>query len=246
MGPTTFLEWATELGVDRMTIVLKLNRLDEKHVRIGDTLLVPTRFEDELTHAPLPRRLPALDSVPRFLAVAKDLQAWGAYESGTLVYWGPTSTGRAETPTPAGLYFTNWKAKQTRSTDNEAWLLKWYVNFHNGRGISFHEYDLPGYPASHACVRMLPHDAEWLYGWAEQWRVSPNGQEVLVHGTPVLVFGEYDFAAPVVPWRVLDAAGRQPAISTERLEQELAPHLPLIRERVARRLELVGPPSPRD
>ncbi len=192
-SPEGFLRWATELGTERMSIVLKLNRLDQAHVRLGDSLLVPTVFRPELEHAPLPVSLSALDSVPYFLAVSKQIQAFGAYRFGTLVYWGPTSTGRAESPTPAGLFFTNWKSRETISTEDGTWVLKWYFNFHSSRGISFHQYDLPGYPASHACVRMLAPDAEWLYGWAEQWRVSEDGQTVLAYGTPVLVFGEYDF-----------------------------------------------------
>lgn len=242
-SPEGFLRWATELGAERMSIVLKLNRLDQAHVRLGDSLLAPSVFRPELEHAPFPASLSALDSVPYFLAVSKQIQAFGAYRFGTLVYWGPTSTGRAESPTPAGLFFTNWKSRETISTEDEAWVLKWYFNFHSGRGISFHEYDLPGYPASHACVRMLAPDAEWLYGWAEQWQVSKDGRTVLAYGTPVLVFGEYDFGAPQPPWRVLAADGTQPRITAEQLEAELAPHLALIRERVADRLRVVGPPK---
>ncbi|MEK7380605.1 MAG: L,D-transpeptidase [Gemmatimonadota bacterium] len=226
-----------------MSIVLKLNRLDQAHVRLGDSLLVPTVFRPELEHAPLPVSLSALDSVPYFLAVSKQIQAFGAYRFGTLVYWGPTSTGRAESPTPAGLFFTNWKSRETISTEDGTWVLKWYFNFHSSRGISFHQYDLPGYPASHACVRMLAPDAEWLYGWAEQWRVSEDGQTVLAYGTPVLVFGEYDFGAPQALWRILSKDGTQPRITVEQLEAELAPFLALIRERVADRLRVVGPPQ---
>ena len=232
-----------ELGTERMSIVLKLNRLDQTHVRIGDSLLVPTVFRPELEHAPLPVSLSALDSVPYFLAVSKQIQAFGAYRFGTLVYWGPTSTGRAESPTPAGLFFTNWKSGETISTEDGTWVLKWYFNFHSSRGISFHQYDLPGYPASHACVRMLAPDAEWLHGWAEQWRVSKDGRTVLAYGTPVLVFGEYDFGAPQPLWRVLSKDGTQPRITVEQLEAELAPFLALIRERVADRLRVVGPPQ---
>ena len=39
------------------------------------------------------------------------------------------------------------------------WQLNWYFNFHNFRGLAFHEFDLPGVPASHACVRLLARDA---------------------------------------------------------------------------------------
>lgn len=238
-----FLQWATELGAERMSIVLKLNRLDQQHVRIGDSLLVPTVFLPELEHAPFPARMPLLDSVPFLLAVSRQIQAFGGYQFGTLIRWGPTSTGRAETPTPAGLFFTNWKSRETVSTEEGAWVLKWYFNFLSARGISFHEFDLPGYPASHACVRLLAHDAEWLYGWAEQWRVSVDGQTILAYGTPVLVFGEYDFEALRPPWRVLTADGSQPRITAEQLASELAPHLAVIKERVADRLRVVGPPG---
>src|SRR6185436_9183186 len=123
-----------------------------------------------------------------------------AYDSGRLVRWGPTSTGKRATPTPAGLFFANWKAKQTRSTENDEWILNWYFNFDNARGVSFHEYAMPGYPASHACVRLLAEDAKWIYDWADQWKVSRNGRGVIRWGTPVVVFDDYDYKAPP-PWR---------------------------------------------
>ncbi|MFN0179735.1 MAG: L,D-transpeptidase [Gemmatimonadales bacterium] len=200
-----------ELGPDRLTLLLKLNRVDLDHLRAGDTLFLPA---DEslgpLDIAPFPVRVPALDSFPKFLVVEQRIQAFAAYELGHLVFWGPTSTGKRSTPTPNGLFHTTWKAKETRSTENAAWLLKWYFNFENHRGVSLHQYDLPGYPASHACVRLLAEDAEWIYRWADQWVLTANGARVIKPGTPVLVFGEYRFGDPA-PWRQL---GTDPAAST--------------------------------
>jgi hypothetical protein len=194
-----------ELGPDRLTLLLKLNRVDLEHLRAGDTLFLPT---DEslgpLDIAPFPDRVPTLDSFPKFLVIEQRTQAFAAYELGHLVLWGPTSTGRRSTPTPNGLFHTTWKAKETRSTMNEAWLLKWYFNFENHRGVSLHQYDLPGYPASHACVRLLAEDAEWIYRWADQWELTANGARVIKPGTPVLVFGEYRFGDPA-PWHQLGA-----------------------------------------
>ena len=222
---------ADSLGPAGVTTVLKLNRIDLAHARAGDTLVVPDRIGPELGFAPFPDLVTALDSVPRLIAVSQRVQAFGAYEHGRLVYWGPTSTGKAKTPTPNALYFTNWKSKQTISTDNDEWVLKWYFNFENRRGISFHEYELPGYPASHACVRLLAADAEWIYSWARQWRLSKDGRSVEGYGTPVTVFGTYDYKQPR-PWRRMvedPAAARVPAAE---LDSVLTPHLALIRARI--------------
>jgi hypothetical protein len=42
--------------------------------------------------------------------------------------------------------------------------MPWY-QFSNDRGFGVHQYDLPGRPASHGCVRMLERDAKWVYEW---------------------------------------------------------------------------------
>jgi L,D-transpeptidase catalytic domain len=44
----------------------------------------------------------------------------------------------------------------------EAKFVTW---FHGGRGIAFHSYTVPSYPASHGCVRLQTkdHGAEWIY-----------------------------------------------------------------------------------
>lgn len=230
-GATDLAVLKDSLGSAGVTTILKLNRVDLAHARAGDTLLVPEAIGPEMAYAPFPEVVGALDSVPRLIAVSQRVQAFAAYQHGRLVYWGPTSTGKSKTPTPSALYFTNWKRKQTISTDNDEWLLKWYFNFDNQRGISFHEYELPGYPASHACVRLLAADAEWLYSWARQWRLSKDGRSIEAYGTPVEVFGTYDYKRPR-PWRRLledPGAARVPAAE---LDSVLAPHLTLIRARI--------------
>ena len=230
-GASDLQALAESLGPAGFTTVLKLNRIDYARARAGDTLLVPNAVGDELRHAPFPATIALLDSVPRLIAVSQRVQAFAAYERGRLVRWGPTSTGKAKTPTPNALYFTNWKRKQTRSTDNDEWLLNWYFNFENRRGISFHEYDLPGYPASHACVRLLAADAEWIYRWADQWALSRDGLSILAWGTPVAVFGRYDFKAPG-PWRRLGEDSLAVRITPAELDSVLAPYIGTIRARI--------------
>jgi len=113
------------------------------------------------------------------------------------------SSAAPETPTPSGVYHLTWRAKSRVSTDNAQWLLKWYFNFINSRGVSFHQFELPGYAASHACVRLLERDAMWLYGWGEQWKLAPGGKDVLQQGTVVVVSGQYGHDK-LGPWTSLD------------------------------------------
>ena len=117
------------------------------------------------------------------------MQAFAAYDSGRLVRWGPISSGRIEKPTPVGLYHANWKARTRTSTIDEAWLLHWVVNIDSHGGISIHEYELPGRPASHSCVRLLERDARWVYHWVELWALGADHRHIDHEGTPIVVFG---------------------------------------------------------
>jgi hypothetical protein len=188
----------------QLGVLDKLNRRDLEHLARLTEIIVPDAWqpegpEGELAYSPLPEEWPWAVSMPKALVVHQPGQVFGAYEFGKLVRWGPVSTGRQETPTPAGSFNLTWKSKSRRSTDNDAWLLKWYFNFINARGVSFHEFDLPGAAASHACVRLLTRDAMWLYDWGEQWVLSPDRRTVATPGTPVVIQGEVDFKNPT-PW----------------------------------------------
>lgn len=185
-------------------ILEKLNRRDLEHLSRLDEMIVPGEWRlDELDYSPLPRAWMAAEGYPKALIVHQPAQVFGAFESGRLVRWGPVSSGRKETPTPSGQFHLNWRSKSRISTDNDQWLLKWYFNFINERGVSFHEFELPGYAASHACVRLLARDARWVYDWGEEWVLSKNQREVVKSGTPVLVLDVYDFSKPA-PWLSLD------------------------------------------
>lgn len=185
----------------------KVNRRDREHlIRVDPPvpgIVVPAEWaEDELTYSPFPPQWPASAAYPKFIVVHQPAQVFAAYEAGTLVRWGPVSTGRKETVTPAGSFNLTWRSRSRRSTDNAAWLLEWYFNFINARGVSFHQFELPGYAASHACVRLLQRDAQWLYGWGEQWVLSEDKRSVAKPGTPVLVIGQFAHGK-VGPWTSL-------------------------------------------
>jgi hypothetical protein len=193
-GAQSLADLSQELGKEKMFILFKINRRDLKHLKEGETITIPNSDSSEMTYSPFPDSLALLDSVRKILIVSRRVQAFAAYENGRLVKWGPTSTGKKATPTPEGLYHTNWKSKETHSTVDEAWILKWYFNLNSHEGISLHEYDLPGYPASHSCIRLLAEDAEWIYNWAEQWKIASDRRTVTENGTPVIVFGDYAYS----------------------------------------------------
>jgi hypothetical protein len=186
-----------------------LNRRDKAHLLRVDPpvpgLIVPASWSaDPLLYSPFPAAWAAAESLPKSLVVHQPMQAFAAYEYGRLVRWGPVSSGRKETPTPEGAFNLTWRSRKRRSTDNNEWLLEWYFNFVNARGVSFHLFDLPGYPASHACVRLLLRDAQWLYDWGEQWTLDEAKRQVTTAGTPVLVLGTYPFGTPA-KWLSIDA-----------------------------------------
>jgi hypothetical protein len=207
--PRTAAELSKRFTPDEIDVLELLNRRDREHLLRDDPpvpgIVVPLAWEaDVLAYSPFPAAWAEAAEIPKYLVVHQPMQAFAAYEYGRLVRWGPVSSGRRETPTPAGSYNLTWRSRSRRSTDNEAWLLEWYFNFINARGISFHQFDLPGYAASHACVRLLKRDAQWLYGWGEQWALSADRRTVEVPGTPVLVIGEAVHGKPG-PWTSLDA-----------------------------------------
>ena len=190
----------SNLSSEQMQLIEKLNRCDAEHLAQLPILVSPSDWSlDESSHSPWPPQLRSTPVPAKLLIVHVPSQAFGGYESGTLVRWGPISSGRAAHPTPAGDYHLNWRSRGRYSTDNPSWFLEWYYNFENLRGLSFHAYALPGYPASHGCVRLLKRDARWLYEWGEGWTLS-DPYTLEKAGTPVHIIGEYAFNQPP-PWR---------------------------------------------
>ncbi len=221
-------ELTDKFGDTGMRQILAINRLDTRHIVIGDSLCVPdTLADDFLFFSPFPEQLSSLDSIPKILIFSYPVQAFAAYEFGNLVRWGPTSMGKRTTPTPEGLYFTNWKAKETISTVNDEWILPWAFNIDNFNGISIHQFELPGYPASHSCARLLRIDAEWIYYWADQWILTKDGEKIKAYGTPVIIYGKYDYHSPS-PWKLLYEKSDADKIKDDELTVVIKKYLPTI------------------
>ncbi|HYV92514.1 MAG TPA: L,D-transpeptidase [Chitinophagales bacterium] len=215
--------------MDEMATILALNRIDWVYLRIGDTLIVPdTFFTDLKMYSPFPDSLGEIKQVKKIIFISYPVEAFAAYETGKLIRWGPASLGKRSTPTPTGLFFTNWKSKQDTSTVNGEWILKWYFNFENFEGVSLHQYDLPGYPASHSCVRLNADDAQWIYYWAEQWVLRCD--TIAAYGTPVIIFGSYQFGQRPC-WTHLTTESSRCNVLPDSLMREINSFLPTIMER---------------
>lgn len=183
---------------DQLRTILALNRIEKNRLRPERPIVIPEcPSENFNTYSPFPENINFLQCIPKTVLISKRVQAFGLYENGELVKWGPVSTGKSSTRTPNGLNYGNYKAKRKISTVDDSWVMPYYFNFMNFEGVGVHQYSLPGYPASHGCVRLFMDDAKFIFDWANMWDV--DNSRIQKNGTPFMVFGEYDYTSNK-PW----------------------------------------------
>ena len=218
-------EWlAKTTDSTAIDIVLAANRIDKANLAKIDSVIIPQDLTGDIAYyLPFPLNVPYLKDVTKIIFFSYPTQTFATYENGELIHTGPTNMGRKKDPTPTGLFFTNWKAEETTSTFNDEWQLLWNFNIANKLGVGWHQYELPGYPASHSCLRLQEKDARYLYEWADQW-ILKDEENVLAKGTPVIVFGTYDFDAPK-PWLQLVTDPKVLNISESEIEKQTQPYL---------------------
>ncbi|MGO4821540.1 MULTISPECIES: L,D-transpeptidase [unclassified Flavobacterium] len=219
-------EWLKTVKADslQLRIAYALNRTDAANLKTMDSIVVADDVSGDLEfYMPFPLEVSSLKEVKKIIFFSYPTQTFATYEKGHLIYTGPTNMGRKQDQTPTGLFFTNWKAEETTSTFNDEWDLKWNFNIENKLGVGFHEYSLPGYPASHSCLRLQEKDAKYLYEWADQWELADE-ETVKVKGTPVIVFGSYDFNAPK-PWLKVVKDPKALIISEQEMDKIVQPYM---------------------
>ena len=225
MRDSMFSVFAKKYNERERYAILALNRLDSRSKWNADTLVVPKEIDTTLmSYSPFPMQIDVLSGVKKFVIFSYPIQAYAVYTNGTLVKWGPTSMGKKSAQTKRGLTFANWKKKLAISTVKSEWKLPYNFNIWNTEGIGWHQYDLPGYPASHSCLRLLMNDAKWLYNYAETWILNPGGATTKAKGTPVMVFGDYKWGKRK-PWRNLLDDPNSNHISVEEMTKLIEPHV---------------------
>lgn len=176
-------------------VLTLLNRKDIQYVRIGDTLVLPdTIMEDLRAYSVFPQYWPGGDTVRKAIFISNTWQAYACYQYGELVRFAACNSGEERKPTLPGRYAVNWRDRKRVSSLDSTWILPFTVNFHLYAGSAFHQFDMPGRPVSHSCVRQFMADAEWLYKWVRTARVDTvNHRFIPWTGTPVVILDVFDF-----------------------------------------------------
>ena len=112
---------------EQMARLEQLNRADAAHLTRLRVLVAPVSWDEpSLADSVLPRRYAPANSSATFLVVHLPGQLFGAYEFGTLVRWGPVSSGRRDSVTNPGFFHLNWRSPGRHSTVNPDWFMPWY------------------------------------------------------------------------------------------------------------------------
>lgn len=175
-------------------VFITLNRKESKYLRVGDTIVVPdTIIDDNKAYSCFPYYYPESKHLEKLIVVSNVYQSYACYEKGKLVRFAACNTGKERTPTFPGRYALVWKAKERRSSLDSTWIMPYTYNFHRYAGNAFHQYEMPGYAASHSCIRQFLSDAEWLFNWGKGVKVIEKKQ-VWLSGTPVIILGVPDYS----------------------------------------------------
>jgi lipoprotein-anchoring transpeptidase ErfK/SrfK len=133
-----------------------------------------------------PKDFGAIPKGPLQIVVSIADQQVTLYSNGTRVAQGPVSTGVQGRPTPTGVFSIIQKDRFHHSNlySNAPMPFMERITW---SGVALHEGPLPGYPASHGCIRMT-HDFA-----ARLWQVARLGVRVIVARSDVVPI---DFAHP--------------------------------------------------
>jgi hypothetical protein len=120
---------------------------------------------------------------PMLVVVNIATQRLVAYRNGVPIGVSTVSTGRPGNRTPLGVFTILQKAVHHRSsTYNNAPMP--YMQRLTWRGVAMHAGNLPGYPASHGCIRLPLDFAQLLFG-----ETSLGMTVVVVNQAPALRLG---------------------------------------------------------
>lgn len=164
-------------NAEERDIVRRINRMNVQ-LKAGMIIAIPKNLERLSVYdvSPFPRYI----EPPRekTIYISQKKLAWGAYdEDGELLWWGPTSPGVGRCSggpkaceTPSG----SFRIIRKQDIDCVSTAFPRRANGENGgaempycmhffRGYALHGSSIvPGYRASHGCVRMFIEDARWL------------------------------------------------------------------------------------
>ena len=155
-------------------ILARLNAKAHYHVsddiRNGRSLKVPNNFGSYKHWTPMPRNLPRLEGVPKFILVVKDIPFLGWYAGGRLVRDSYICIGKSGQWTEAGLFTIEEKDANhfSRSYPNSYGQPAWMPYAMRLYGaVWIHAGDITGPDCSHGCVTLPLDEAEDLFRWTD-------------------------------------------------------------------------------
>lgn len=179
---------------------------------------------------------------PVIIAISIEKQKLKIYDENGLFAESPVSTGMRGHSTPMGVFSVIGKEKFHRSNIYSGAPMP-YMQRITWSGIAMHAGVLPGYPASHGCIRMPMNFAVRMYGWTKYGarviiapgELSPSdfSHSLLVarkpDPAPVAVASASDTALASTPKSdkaKLDASANAKAVQSEADKLELRPSQP--------------------
>lgn len=157
----------------RRDLVMRINRMNTR-IWPGMKIAIPRDpySTDSMQYTPFsPYRVP---TGKKMIIYSPSLNAWAAYgPAGNIIRWGPASSGQNWCPdlgrpchTPSGNFKVYEKrgpaCASTKFPQPNGGAPMPYCMFFKG-GFAMHgSSGVPGYNASHGCVRMFVEDAQWL------------------------------------------------------------------------------------
>lgn len=164
----------------------KINRMNTA-LRRGMIIASPKGGAHLMAYAPFPGKIAAPGT--KVVQISLSKLAWGAYSpQGTLLNWGPISGGKNYcNDTKRGCRtirgsFTIYRKQGPGCTSSRFPLprggapMPYCMHFHGG--FAMHgSGSVPGYNASHGCVRLFHEDARWL----NQNFVTPGSTRVRIY-----------------------------------------------------------------
>lgn len=132
-----------------------------------------SRYRQKSAEKARKERVPPAPPGPHLFIVSLKSQRGALYANGQLVAHTPISSGTASHPTPTGVFSVIQKNRHHRSNIYSGAPMP-YMQRLTWSGIALHQGQLPGYPASHGCIRLPGDFANFL------WRTTKLGARVIV------------------------------------------------------------------
>lgn len=172
---------------DQRDLVMRINRMNTA-LYPGLIIAIPhTQDYNMMNYSPMPKQIDPPNKTTIIVSIHK--LAFGAYDShGELQYWGPVSTARGYCPdigrrcnTALGRFTIYQKGGQGCVSKlypvGRGGAPMPYCMFFNGNFALHGSYEVPGYNASHGCIRIFVKDAKWL----NQEFTAGNSTSVIVN-----------------------------------------------------------------